>query len=494
MQCRHCWHKLSATHSERFVVKLVSSQKRCARMPANENSWVTELLGWHGHDRGGVRVPFAEWGNPIGSRVTTGLILKLGALASAISAGGRIAPRWIFLIGGPGNGKSEAVQFFVEQLDSNLGSAGSLIAAVRKQLPAGRLLPRRIDVTAEHLEASAEGFAACVRKLTLIQDASASDNAVADAAEALVDDVADLLTSSDQELPVFVCCATRGLLSRALAIAHKEYPGDSVVQALDQIIRATALGLEALSESRPACWPLKADSRFACWPLDVESLIAPTDDGVPMCKMVERAAAVGEWEVEGRCGDCDARNLCPIRRNAELLRDKSTSDALFRILRRGELATGQRWSFRDAFSLTAELIVGQWSDYDSFAHPCRWVHDLVRKSQSAQGDAQGAMAILPLARALYAQRLFQTLVPEEELRAVGSTASNLGAIITRAICDIVRRTEPDSSKHIRIVLRGTHRSCTDPALWCGGFPNDLLKRVEDEFGQGVRQGLEEFRA
>jgi hypothetical protein len=462
-------------------------------MPANKNGWVIDLLGWHGHDRGGVRVPFVEWGNPIGSRVSTSLIGKLGALASEISTGESDAPRWIFLIGGPGNGKSEAVQHFVERLDLGLGCADSLNAAVRKAFANRRPLPRRIDVTGEHLKDASERFHARVKKLILIQDASASDHPEADAAKELVDDVADLLTSSESELPVFVCSANRGLLSRALARAHEEYPGSSVVRALEEIARATALGLEALSGTQPACWPLETDRRFACWPLDVESLVAVNGDKVPMRELLERATVLDSWEVEKRCYDCDSRDFCPIRRNAELLRDRSISDHLLRILRRGELATGQRWSFRDAFSLTAELIVGQWSDYNPSSHPCDWVHDLVFKFQNARDDAERAKAVIPLARALFPQRLFQTLVPEEELREVRKTASNLGATTTGVICDVVRRTEPDSSKHIRMALKGIHQLRIDPARWCGESPNDLLKHIEDEFGQSVRQGLDEFR-
>src|SRR5262249_25397454 len=157
-------------------------------------------------------------------------------------------------------------------------------------------------------------------------------------------------------LPLFICCANRGLLARTLARAHKEYPGDTVVDALDQIIRSTALGLEALSDRQPSCWPLASDPRFACWPLDVESLTASSNQRIPMQEILDRASDGKQWDISGRCNDCDARELCPMRENAEALRNVDVSDALFRLLRRGELVTGQRWSFRDAYSLIAEMI------------------------------------------------------------------------------------------------------------------------------------------
>ena len=51
-------------------------------MPRNVNPWVSELLSWHGHDRGGVRVPFhGTMGKPLGHVVETSLIAKIKRLA-----------------------------------------------------------------------------------------------------------------------------------------------------------------------------------------------------------------------------------------------------------------------------------------------------------------------------------------------------------------------------------------------------------------------------
>lgn len=95
-------------------------------MPRNENPWVSELLTWHGHDRGGVRVPFqGHMGNPLNGVVETSLIKKLKQLAFDLMKGTPGTPRWIFLIGGPGNGKSEAVEVFIRELDMVAQPKGS---------------------------------------------------------------------------------------------------------------------------------------------------------------------------------------------------------------------------------------------------------------------------------------------------------------------------------------------------------------------------------
>jgi hypothetical protein len=79
-------------------------------MPANINPRVVELLSWHGHAQGGVHVPFQAASNPLGQTIETNLVQRLRTLATEIVTNAASSPRWIFLIGGPGNGKSETVQ------------------------------------------------------------------------------------------------------------------------------------------------------------------------------------------------------------------------------------------------------------------------------------------------------------------------------------------------------------------------------------------------
>src|SRR5690348_2614638 len=100
-------------------------------MPDNLNPHVVDLLSWHGHAAGGVHVPFQVRANPLGQVIETSLVSRLRALASQIAASPASRPRWIFLVGGPGNGKSETVQDFLEHLDSSLAMGGALVQALR---------------------------------------------------------------------------------------------------------------------------------------------------------------------------------------------------------------------------------------------------------------------------------------------------------------------------------------------------------------------------
>lgn len=70
------------------------------------------LLDWAGHKSGGVRRLFhSAGGRPTGDVVFTPLLARLGGWCNAIASGLEGTPRIVLLVGGPGNGKTEAIEF-----------------------------------------------------------------------------------------------------------------------------------------------------------------------------------------------------------------------------------------------------------------------------------------------------------------------------------------------------------------------------------------------
>src|SRR5262245_22486194 len=121
-------------------------------MPANVNAHVAELLTWHGHASGGVHVPFQDRSNPIGRIIETSLVRRLRGLARSIAADSESLPRWVFLVGGPGNGKSETIQDFLACLDAELQLNGALCELLRQRFSsASGVLPRKVEVLPAHL-------------------------------------------------------------------------------------------------------------------------------------------------------------------------------------------------------------------------------------------------------------------------------------------------------------------------------------------------------
>lgn len=460
-------------------------------MPDNRNNWVSGLVAWHGHDRGGVRIPFSEQGgNPLAEAIETGVIRRLRGLARDLAAGRAGSPRWVMLVGGPGNGKSEAVQQFLAALDNEMGLAGNLVATLGRKFQPSPIVPRRVEVNPADLPSGAR-FQQVIRRLIVIQDASASDDVNQDAARQLSLDLADLLTSPPAQLPVFICCANRGLLARCLKASNKELgPRNEVTLVIEEIIRATALGQEALSTSRPPCWPL-SNANIACWPMDLESLF-PDGPGLPnpVESMVVQAADPSRWETQGACADCSAGDYCPFRQNAQWLRDPNNRDSLLSVLRRGELATGQRWNFRDAFSLVAELVVGQRCDFTGSAHPCDWVRDRVQELGASQHETpESTIAAFELSRRLYPQALFPVAARGEAARHCAKISKQYRKDLTFALAGAAETaSHVHGGSYIRALLFQAS-DLLDPAQYTPSAANHRLREVEDYFSQSVSLGL-----
>jgi hypothetical protein len=388
------------------------------------------------------------------------------------------------LVGGPGNGKSETVQDFLSHLDGSLGLAGALCRYLGQKFGGGPIVPRKVEVVATDLPGAPTAFAQRVRRLIVVQDATATEQADGNAARELADDIVDLLTDGQNPAPVFLVCANRGLLSRALREAFVHWGGDEkVTKLIVELIRASSLGTEALA-GRPACWPLAANPRVACWPLDLESLLVAGTPDTPFKYIIEKAAAANEWESPGRCADCSSRELCPFRQNAEWLRDPQLRENLRTIMRHGELASGQRWNFRDLFSLVAELIVGQWSDFDGNNHPCAWVH---KNAQLSSVSAPGVEPISSLVDHLYPHALFRGvhMSPGETAcrELLTGMTQGISLNVVRWFCDDLK----GALKPVRVKL-AKEVGRLDPALLSPPSSQHLLRIVEDDFSQSIELG------
>jgi hypothetical protein len=326
-----------------------------------------------------------------------------------------------------------------------------------------------------------------IGRLIVIQDATAIDDPQGDAARALARDLADLYTTNEDPPPLFIACANRGLLARAVNEASKDYGvGNEITKLLGEIVRASGLGIDALSRDRKTCWPLASDSRAACWPLDLESLLVSNSAGTaPLAQALSVASDAQRWELAGRCLDCDAGEHCPLRQNAAWLRDAARARALIRILRCGELATGQRWNFRGLFSLVAEITVGQWQDFEAFASPCEWVH---AQTDLLADDTNPAAvdAAYWLTRRLYHHALFGTVPTGEIARNLQENVTNAQPRSQRILA-LLTASPTGSTKHIREHLLG-HSAGLDPAIATPASVTHVLRSIEDEYSQSIELG------
>jgi hypothetical protein len=407
------------------------------------------------------------------------------------------------LVGGPGNGKTDAVESCIEFIDAALGAAGALYRSFAAQydVAAGQLPPRKVSIDLSTLDVPVpphlEG------PISLVQDATEGDPAVGrPAEELLLDELTDRLDPGRSGL--YLCCVNRGILAHAATVAQ-ERAGSSSTDAtpmlLSRITAAVTSGPHA-----PQCWPLAGFSHFAVWPMDVESLVDPTivDSKLTVAHQIFSAALEAtKW------GDaCASGRRCPFCRNRELLSDEATLNALIRLLRYYELASGKRWTFRDLFSLVPYLLVGDYAELqvrNKPASPCDWAAYQNEMANSGRSDDPlKARAIYQLVSRLYFHRLFPRWPSLDRSEHRQSKSVLPGAAFSRGIeraREFFRFLAYSSGREapgeIQSIVRGSLSEFLDPALAPAdtvipmkGGKQSSVGAIEELFSLSVREGLD----
>lgn len=338
-------------------------------MPVNivKTKYPAGLLEWAGHRSGGVRRIFDESsGRPAGAVLETPLLARLRAWADAIVTGVDDCPRIVLLIGGPGNGKTEAVEDIIARVDGALEAQGVLVQKFRHAFNPhdGQTVPRLFSVDLDDLGGHQTGLL-----LTLVQDASVSDaSGHQSPASLLVNDLEQALRNGSKHL--YMACVNRGVLDEALifSIDHRRTEARAV---LEDIVRSVSMSLSA-----PSCWPLSGNRSVAIWPMDVESLLVQRSEAPSAAsRIIALATDEQSWPSFGTCA---AGERCPFCRNRMQLSGTPHGLTFIQILRWYELATGKRWSFRDLFTLMSYLLAGSpASDKLQGATPCEWAAELL---------------------------------------------------------------------------------------------------------------------
>lgn len=359
-----------------------------------------QLQDWAGNRSGGVRRLFDEKsGRPGGVVFQTNLLYKLEDWARGLANGKAATPRILLLVGGPGNGKTEAIESTVRWLDAELGQGGALLEDLKRSFfpPPGVAVPRMVRVEAPRPDGNGS------LALAIVQDASAVvEQGGKDAAELLLDELeqASLLGGNS----AYLCCVNRGVLDDALISAidgEREGPR----RLLEAVTRAVSLAPDA-----PPCWPLTGFPDVAVWPMDAETLlqVPAGGDQAPAQSLLLAAIDGARWP---RPNSCDAGAMCPFCTSRERLAKDREQSALLGMLRLYEVGSGKRWSFRDLFSLVSYTLSGHRMEaHEAATDPCKWAaalwHLHERARQGATVRKPQAIAIFELVAAQYQHALF----------------------------------------------------------------------------------------
>lgn len=392
-------------------------------------------------------------------------------------------------MGGPGNGKTEAIEATLAALDAALGAGGKLLERLSAAFhpEQGAAVPRRVQIDARDVSAHE-------LRIQVVQDASVVDGQ--SPARLLLGELGD--ASQDKSL-VYLCCVNRGVLDDALIIAHDEGL-EEPKRLLEAVVEAVSLSPDA-----PACWPLADNPDFAVWPMDAESLTDRIRGAPPV-----PAAVVLDWALDEtrwpKFGSCAAGASCPFCTSRKILAGKRESDALLKMLRWFELAAGKRWAFRDLFSLGSYILAGPGAAAkNAVQDPCSWAAKALeadkRAATGAKPAKESAGALFALVAAQYQHALFhkwnagaakslqrdiKDLGLEGDNAAMGllyflqsRRGSYVPAMITPLLEGFVESLDPALSSPEAVVI-----------VWGGGEEGIKLREFDARFSRSVRDGLD----
>jgi hypothetical protein len=368
---------------------------------AIEAPFPAQLLDWAGNRSGGVRRLFdAESGRPGRAVFETNLLHRLEAWAGSIAAGLGSVPRILLLVGGPGNGKTEAIESTVGWLDTALAADGKLTSELKRSFfpEEGAAVPRLVRV-----DTSILGIGLRPLGLSIVQDASAVVGATGkQAAQLLLDELDAVQAAGPAE--AYLCCVNRGVLDDAL-IEAIDNERDGSRRLLEAVTRAVSLAPDA-----PSCWPLAGFAEVAVWPMDAESLLlTPVAGGEEPARSLLRAALNDKkWPPPSSCAGGAS---CPFCGSRERLTREREETSLLQILRWFEVASAKRWSFRDLFSLASYLLAGhRVSPREASLAPCEWAGKMAGLDEIARRGGKPvkdqSTAIFQLVASQYQHALF----------------------------------------------------------------------------------------
>lgn len=463
------------------------------------------LTNWSGAKKGGVRQPFQkDSGRPVKEQLATPLVEKLSSWVESVIAGTPGTPSAVLLVGGPGNGKTDAVEGAIETFDRLSLAGGLLLAkfAAQYETPTGALPPRRTEVKFNGIVPDGSGMTSVIR---LVQDATEKDPAQpGETAESLLLEELRGIRYGEYN-GIYIGCVNRGILANTSALAIRN--GDTEMASfIARIVSAVSGGVDA-----PACWPLQ-ESTLALWPMDVDSLVAPKNgdsNSSVAHRVLEKALAEEKWKPA-----CDNKTDCPFCQNRSLLASKKARDNLIQFLYYYELASGKRWTFRDLYSLVSHLFIGEPGsltiDGKSYA-PCDWTTKMLQLEAKGPSTLAGARARYLLTSRLYHHRLFSNwpkLASGKHLEAYNAVFAgskvpdqldeksfNLAKYHFRSLKTLAEKEHTAISE----LLSGDFATFLDPALLYGeqnifteakDGKTVTVNDVDEHFSLSIKDGLE----
>ncbi len=425
---------------------------------------------------------------------------------------------WCFLVGGPGNGKSESLRWLASRLDVTLPPRAP-------GQPAPRTIPAAWPGSA-HALANGLGIAfindASIPRPDIPANGSTPGSLFQDVADALARTARRESTSLFGNVNRGILVEERGglrwvpnwaaepperrLAKAAITWLSSPAEGDAGIQTVlkpsperphygqfklsladesgaEVTIRVHVVFLDMLSllEPRPGAGGSVVDfaeiEPQAAQYLTLGRLVSRdvTRDDTVAGSLLTQYMDPSRWE-DGGCKSagtgelCAAHSLCPFAQNARWLQDPTLRQRFLDTLRGAEIAANRRLTYRDLLGHVSLAIIGTpEEEWLGTKHPCRWVEDIHHQAGSGAGQKSSTVR---LAR----RRIYANLYPGGGFLVSKEVAERKGKednVFSSIVDLLVPSGEAARLKPLEMAFADI-----DPARDTNGW-NGLRKRVLD---------------
>ena len=380
----------------------------------SENTFVTALLN-HGYGGGDAVVVPGGTSNialPV-SDSPAGVDFALNKLINSIKSQRDGVSNWLFLIGGPGNGKSFQVQKLIDEFklgpledeaglalrkrNYSLESSNLLLvndATIRPRredgCPSGHLAREIREIRQQTKDIDSHAFI-CINRGILVEERAQLN---AEEGWNFERELFEILIHQQEPLK------KENTFNREVNSAYYQYwtaPKTSRQGRID--LHLVFLDQISLLESQPA---ITTDNESQPPSYSVQLPDKASRQETPFATLINGVIRESHFEA-GACGTCEHRNLCPYLANVNNLRDEHILGGVLQIIRSAEILSGQLFTYRDAWSVIVTLIIGnRESDFEHLS-PCKWIHNQLNATQS------DPKILRKLSRHRYFEAMFQAV-------------------------------------------------------------------------------------
>lgn len=316
----------------------------------------------------GVKKIFSTEYDPELFSIETSIIKKLKQWIDSLLDKPESTGHIVILVGGPGNGKTKAVNDLLIYLMNKYFSEKSL-DFYKTLIPDATNGKRSFEFDLSNKEIFPNEDIKSKLHFKIVVDASQGTDECQNVGQLLITDLKESIKNEDKNL-VYIACVNKGVLSDSFNYIDQESGNSESINELIKSVISQIIKASTITSNPIECWPLETPEntkiknwpQINIWPMDIESLFdIPISDEINNDTVENKTIFSRILKVmldEKRWVDFEPNNqeLNPYIINTDLLKNNETSISLEKILHWFEYSVGKRFCFREIYSLLSHIL------------------------------------------------------------------------------------------------------------------------------------------